>query len=271
MRTHVLVGCFLVATALQAADGFRIHQLSSPYQKGNTTVRVLLPDQFDPGGEYRVLYVLPVVAGADRRFGDGLGQVRELGLHNAHALICVAPEFTSPPWFADHDGDPGIRDESHLLKVVLPFVEETYPVIRQAKGRLLVGFSKSGWGAFSLLLRNPNKFDKAAGWDTGIRMDTGPMEEADRAERIARFFGSRENFDKYRLSTLLRQRGASLGPAARLFYYNTVGVRSLGGAGIHQLMVELEIPHRYVFEPKRPHRWDSGWLPQAVQFLVGAP
>jgi hypothetical protein len=34
-------------------------------------------------------------------------------------------------------------------------------------------------------------------------------------------------------------------------------------------MVEQEIPHRYVFEPKIPHRWDSGWIPQAIEFLVG--
>ena len=268
MRTQAVVGCFALASQLVAAEGFRVHEVSSPYQKGETSLRVLLPDQFDAGNQYRVLYVLPVVALADRRFGDGLRQVQELGFHNTHDLICVAPEFTAPPWFADHDLDPGIRDESHLLKVVLPFIEKTYPTIGEVRGRLLVGFSKSGWGAFSLLLRNPETFHKAAGWDTGIRVDMGPIEEADRAERIARFFGSRENFERHRLSTLVRQRGAELGPKQRLFYYNTGGVRAAGGVELHQLLVDLEIPHRYVFEPKRPHRWDSGWLPQAVEFLV---
>lgn len=278
VRITLLLSSLLVVTAVNAADavtedpdGFQVHQISSEYQKGETAVRVLLPDRMDPSKQYRALYVLPVVAAADRRFGDGLRQVRELGLHNAHDLICVAPEFTAPPWFADHDRDPRMRDESHLLKVVLPFIEETYPAIREAKGRLLVGFSKSGWGALSLLLRHPQTFHKAAGWDTGIRIDMGPMNEADRAERIARIFGSRENFDEYRLSALLRRRGSALGQKPRLFYYSTGGVRAPGGAEIHQLMVKLGIPHRYVYEPKRPHRWDSGWLPQAVQFLVDAP
>jgi hypothetical protein len=266
---------FALAPALPAADavetdagGFRVHRLSSPYQAGDTTVRVLLPDRVDEGRGYRVLYVLPVVAGADRRFGDGLAQVRKLGLHNAYGLICVAPEFTAPPWFADHDGDPGMRDESHLLKVVLPFIEQTYPAVSGVEGRLLVGFSKSGWGAFSLLLRNPEIFHRAAGWDSGVRIDTGPMEEADREERIARNFGSRANFEEHRLSTLLRRRGAALGPEARLFYSNTGGVRAWGGAELHRLMVELEMPHLYLYEPKRPHRWDSGWLGRAVEFLA---
>jgi hypothetical protein len=154
------------------------------------------------------------------------------------------------------------------LKVVLPFVERNYPTIEEVEGRLLIGFSKSGWGAFSLLLRNPQTFHKAVGWDTGIRMDTGPIQEQDRAQRIALIFGSAENFEKYRLSTLLRQNARALGDEARLFYFNTEGTRAQGGVELHRLMVELKIPHRYVFEPQRPHRWDSGWIPEAVQFLV---
>ena len=175
------------------------------------------------------------------------------------------------PWYADHDSDLTKRDESHLLKVVVPFVEKHYPVLRGAKGRLLVGFSKSGWGAFSLLLRHPERFHRAAGWDPGIRIDTGPIEEENRNARIERIFGSAKNFENYRLSTLLRKRGAEPGEKARLFYYNTEGNRADGGSELHQLMVRLEFPHHYVFEPKRPHRWDSGWLPKAVEFLVREP
>lgn len=270
-RAGAFCALLTLGSGLHAADELRVHRLASEYQAGETTIRVLLPDRIEPSKRYRVLYVLPVVAGAERRFGDGLREVEKLDLHNAHGLICVAPEFTSLPWYADHDGDPHMRDESHFLNVVLPFVDKTYPTLRAAEGRLLVGFSKSGWGAFSLLLRHPQAFGKAAGWDTGIRIDMGPMEESERADRIARFFGSRENFERHQLSTLLRERGADLGPEPRLFYYSTGGVRAAGGAALHRLMVDRNIPHRYVYEPKRPHRWDSGWLAEAVRFLAGEP
>lgn len=250
------------------SSAIRSHQLNSPFQAGDTTVRVLLPDQLDRSRQYRVLYVLPVVAGAERRFGDGLQQIRNHGLQNEHRLICVAPEFTAAPWFADHDSDPKKRDESHLLKTVLPFVEQSYPALPQAQGRLLIGFSKSGWGAISLLLRNPQTFHRAAAWDTGIRIDMGPITDQERSARIARDFGSRENFEQYRLSASLRRRGHLLGEEPRLFYYNTEGKRAMGGAALHRLMVELNIRHRYVLEPQRRHRWDSGWIPEAVQFLV---
>ncbi len=249
-------------------NGFRIHRVESEYQARETVVRVLLPSDYDPSKAYRVLFVLPVVAHDDRRFGDGLLEVKRHGFHDQDQLVCVAPEFSHLPWYADHDRNEKRRDESYLLKEVIPLVEENYSVVRDKRGRLLMGFSKSGWGAFTLLIRNPDTFYRAVGWDSGIRVDTGPIEEGDRQERIRLYFGTAANFEQHRITTLIRERSGALGSEARLFYYNTEGSRAVGGAMIHQLMVRKGIPHRYLFEPKREHRWDSGWLPEAVAFLV---
>lgn len=255
-----------------AAEGqnppIQTYRIESPFQHEATNVRVLLPDDFEQKKRYQVLYVLPVLAHDEHRHGDGLGEVMKYGYHNTHQLICVAPEFTSKPWFADHSSNRGRQDESHLLKIVLPFIDKKFPTQTGKKGRLLLGFSKSGWGAFTLLLRNPDVFYRAAGWDSGIRVDTGPLEEEDRANRIAENFGSESNFEAYRISSLLKKGGPLWSDEARLFYYNTEGTRAEGGVEIHRLMVASGLPHRYLFEPIRPHRWDSGWIPQAVEFLV---
>ena len=151
---------------------------------------------------------------------------------------------------------------------MLPFIEDKYAVLKDKKGRFLVGFSKSGWGAITLILRNPGLFYKVAGWDVGIRVDTGPISEEEREERIKRIFGDRQTFEAYRISNLLKERGRDLGEENRIFYYNTGGKRAYGGMEIHKLMLELEIPHHYLFEPQRKHRWDSGWIPIAVEFLL---
>ena len=76
------------------------------------------------------------------------------------------------------------------------------------------------------------------------------------------------NFEANRLSTLIKTKGRQLGKEPRLFYYNTEGSRAIGGVEIHRLLVENEIPHRYVMEPHRNHAWDSGWIPTAVRFLA---
>lgn len=244
------------------------HRIYSPFQADSTTIRVLLPDNMDPNKSYRVLYILPVIENGNRRFGDGLQEIKKGNYHNIHQLICVAPEFTTMPWYADHSTNMGKQDESHVLKTVIPFVERNYSALTSKEGRLLIGFSKSGWGALTLLLRNPDVFHKAVGWDIGIRIDTGGITEEKRGSNISQNFGSEANFELYRVSSLLKKSGNKLGDSARLFYYNTEGVRAPGGVDIHRLMVNLEFPHRYLFETKRKHRWDSGWMPEAVGFLT---
>jgi hypothetical protein len=100
----------------------------------------------------------------------------------------VAPTFSHLPWYADHPTDKEIRQETYLLRVVLPLVERTYPVQSQLEGRLLIGFSKSGFGAWTLLLRHPEVFGRAAAWDAPLMMD-----------RLGKYgtdgvFGTPENF-----------------------------------------------------------------------------
>lgn len=268
--THISTAHAQDGQGQKGADGgFRTHQIRSPYQARKTKLRILLPDDFDLRKKHRVLYVLPVHEDGVHKHGDGLVEIKKHGYHNKHQLICVAPGFTSKSWYADHDLNSKKRDESHLLKTVIPFIENRYPVQTDEKGRLLIGFSKSGWGAAALLLRNPNVFYRASAWDVGIRVDTGPIEDAERAERIAREWGSKKNFEANRLSTLIKTRGKELGDEARLFYFSTAGRRAIGGVEIHRLLVEQEIPHRYVLEPRRKHAWDSGWIPEAMAFLVG--
>ncbi len=144
-----------VSEAVRDQNGFLTHTVRSEYQSGETLLKVLLPDRRESGQRYRVLYVLPVEAGEASVYGRPLEEIKSRDLHNKHQLVCVYPTFSHLPWYADHPSDPRIRQESYLLRVVLPVVEARYPVRAEREGRLLLGFSKSGWGAFSLLLRHP--------------------------------------------------------------------------------------------------------------------
>ncbi len=58
------------------------YQIESPFQHNSTTVRILLPDDFDAAKTYKVLYVLPVVANDERKYGDGLSEIIKYNYHN---------------------------------------------------------------------------------------------------------------------------------------------------------------------------------------------
>ena len=265
----VILGCSLasqtksatISAAQKDDNGFLVHEVESEFQSGKTLIRVLLPDQLEKDRRYPVIYVLPVEAGTENRYGDGLLEVKKLDLHNKHGVIFVAPTFSHLPWYADHPTDKTIRQESYFVNVVVPFVEKTYPVQANADGRLLLGFSKSGWGAWSLLLRHPDLFGRAAAWDAPMMM-----------ERIGKYgnapiFGDQGNFEAYRISSLLREKGKDLGDDKRLILTGYGNFRS-EHEGVHALLDELKIPHEYRDGPQRKHDWHSGWVEEAVELLV---
>jgi hypothetical protein len=248
-----------IGEAAPDGAGFLVYPVRSPFEAGTTTIRVLLPDSLDPAKSYPVVYVLPVEAGDEHKYGDGLLEAKRDDLQNKYRAIFVAPTFSRLPWYADHPTDPEIRQESYFLKVVLPLVEKTYPARHDAGGRLLVGFSKSGWGAFSLLLRHPDQFAKAAAWDAPLMMD------APGKFGSGQIFGTAQNFEHYRISHLLEQR-AALGPGKRLILLGYGNFRN-DCLGADALMRSLKIEHAFRDGPRRAHTWSSGWLPEAVQLL----
>lgn len=250
-----------VSDAKADDSGFLVHDVNSPYQAGTTHVRVLLPEKRGKGKRYPVVYVLPVEAGTESRYGDGLKEIKKLGLHDALGAAFVAPTFSHLPWYADHPTAKDVRQETYFLDVVVPFVEKTYPVKAAAGGRLLLGFSKSGWGAYSLLLRHPDVFGKAAAWDAPLMMDkpgkygSGPV------------FGTPESFADYHVAGLLEANAAKFRTEKRLILLGYGNFRAEHKLA-HALMDKLKIAHVYRDGPARKHDWHSGWVKDAAELLL---
>ena len=87
-----------------------------------------------------------------------------------------------PPRFRSCPGTPIIRAIPRSGRRAISSrsssrcIEQHYPARADRDGRLLVGFSKSGWGAYSLLLRHPDRFGKAAAWDAPLMEErAGPL------------------------------------------------------------------------------------------------
>jgi enterochelin esterase-like enzyme len=251
-----------ISPARRDQNGFWTHKVRSPYQAGSTRIRVLLPEATKSCEPYPVVYVLPVEARDGTQYGDGLREVQKHDLHNRYGAIFVAPTFSHPPWYADHPTHSIIRQETYLLDVVLPFVERTYPIIARREGRRLLGFSKSGWGAWTLLLRHPDVFDQAASWDAPVMMEWPSQFDS------AEIFATRENFECYHLQRLLRERRPMLGSQCRLWLAGYRIFRS-HNQEIHALLERLQIRHEYHDGPDRAHDWHSGWVSESVAWLLG--
>jgi enterochelin esterase-like enzyme len=244
------------------SGGVMVHSVRSPYQAGVTDITVSIPDDTDRRKRYPVVYVLPVEKRNENVYGDAMAHIAAQRLYLRHRAIFVMPTFSHLPWYADHPRDRRLRQESHLLRFVLPFIERQYPVRAGASGRFLLGFSKSGWGAFALLLRHPDLFAKAAAWDAPL------MKDKPNEFRMRPIFGTQANFDNYRVAGLLEKRAAGFRKGKRLILLGYGNFRQHHRQA-HELMLKFGIDHHYRDGPKRKHIWESGWVSEALEMLLG--
>ena len=248
-------------------NGEEVFTVTSPYLKGPNQIDVLLPSKLVPGRKYRTLYVLPAAGefSSHPEFGNGLDEMIKLNANNRYNVICVMMSFDgSAPWYGANATDIRMRHEEYVKQVVVPLIESRYPTTGKPSDRLLIGFSKSGWGALTLLLRSPDFFGAACSWDAPLMMtDKNP------GWGSKEHFGTPEQMAKYLPTTLAKQQAAKFAKGEiriTILGDNLYGTHTIA---YHQLLLKLGIPHHFDDTLKFKHAWDSGWLPQALEIFLG--
>lgn len=263
MKFALCLALSLLVGAVESEEASIITKIiESPYQPEAVPIEIIAPDTLDPAKAYPVLYILPVAPGVTSRWGSGIQEAAKADVANRYGVICVAPAFAATPWFADHPTDPALRQESHFIKVVIPWVEANYPAERTRAGRLLLGFSKSGFGAVMLLLRHPDLFERAVAWDAPLGK-TAPDQF-----KMIEVFGTPENFAAYSIPALLEQHAAALkdGPPRIYLMPDREGDHRMDD--VKAQLERLEIPSMVEYTTGLEHRWDSGWVPRAAALVV---
>ena len=222
-------------------------------------MRIIKPSALNTATQ-RFLYLLPVEANNDALFGDPIAEALALDIANTYNMIVVNPAFSILPWYGDNPAQATVRQEGYLLNDIIPGVEALYP---GHNTRLLCGFSKSGVGALSLILRNQASFAAAAIWDA-------PVNDAIYNVRpgMAEVFNTQANYDGYAIPTILPTYAASFTVLNRIYL---AGYKNYQADLLvcHNSMTALGMLHTWVDVLRTSHLWSSGWLPGAVTFLNG--
>ena len=249
-------------------SGMMLHQHTTA--RGATALRVLRPTNPAPGMPHRFLFVLPVIVGVDLKdeFGDGLEELRKANVHNEYNAHIIAPSFQSAPWYADHDSNPDRRYETFIVRDLVPWVRANLSTTGQEE-HWLVGFSKSGFGAVTLLFRNPTVFDAAVAWDLPAdQSHTGVWGMLDN-------YGTESNFqNNYRLTADLISACKEPFRTAPRLWLSQDYVTYRGASTFRDQMLAFTRrlrDHGVQFmlgrRAKRIHTWASGWLPHAIADL----
>ncbi len=242
---------------------------TSDFQAGDNKVEVLLPDPLIAGRRYPVVYLLPVNAGTHGDWGHPLEEALRHNLANRHQVILVTPSFAVLPWFGDSTIDSTLRQNRHVSEAVVPFVDAHYPTLATARGRALIGFSKSALGALQLYVLEPDKFGAAAVFENWWGV---PDEKQWREWGFATCYGTRETFDALNPATLLVRERATLIAAKRPLAVLIGGPElRLGTESLILTLRQHGIPHTELRNSVWKHTWQSHWLPPALAALLPGP
>ena len=252
----------IVADNPSVNTGIRSYTCTCSYQHEANKIEVLLPDSYSASKHYRVTYLLPVNVGTTGQWGSGIVEAKKANLQNQHDMIFVAPAYDTQPWFGDNPAPGGERQNDYMLNVVVPFIDKEFSTIAEARGRFLVGFSKSGLGAWALFLMHPDLFDQVALFDS---YQGQPSAKQWNEWGFAATYGTRENFDKYDPMALLSDKKEMLQRSSRRITILGGGPGSRVGVDTYRSkLVDFKIPHIYIQGSNMAHNWYSGWLPLAV-------
>lgn len=235
-------------------------EVRSQRQRAATRATLIIPKRKPANASWPIVYVLPVEPGVGTKWGEPLKEIRQTKLDQRWNVIWAYPTFADLPWYADHPTDPRLQQESYFLRDIIPLVEKKTGSTGE---RYLIGFSKSGWGAWTLTLRNADQFHGAAAFDAPMMMDapgkygSGPI------------FGGRANFARHHVGELLKQ------PHVKQFSDRKLVLIGRGNfwrehEQLRELLLWRDTPHTYREGPRRKHSWHSGWMAPALELMLPA-
>lgn len=237
-------------------------EVPSPYQPAGVGIQILMPETHSATKRARlpVVFVLPVEAHRESRWGDPIKQLLGAKLVERFPAIYVVPTFGQLPWYGDHPTQPTTRQESHFIKAVVPLVDKALPSLGTRESRYLIGFSKSGFGAWSLFLRHPDLFHKAVAWDAPLTVETSQR------YGMRTVFPTDQDLAPYRITHSVASRPRAVRPGELLLC--GYGNFRQQHRSMHLWLLQHGISHDYRDGPARRHHWDSGWLTEAIQWCL---
>ena len=229
-------------------------------------VRVLAPEHPSTDYEHNFLFALPVEAGlAQSTYGSGLDELRLLDVQDQYNATIIEPIFPIDSWYANSNTDATINFETFTATLLTEWVDSTFATSGTEKN-LLIGLSKSGYGALDLLFKHPSVFDAVAAWD--FPADMAAYDAFGSSSSVD--YGTNTNFqNNYQMTgTFIDSWKAPFTTEDRILI-SEGSVFQTDVANFDALLTSHGVEHTLLTQTSDAHSWPGGWLSDAVAGLYG--
>jgi hypothetical protein len=248
------------------ATGAQVYDITNAVGSEPFAVRVLTPQDPSTAYPHSFLYDLPVEPGlAQSTYGSGLDELAKLDVEDQYNATIVEPIFPMDSWYADNPNDPTIDYETFVADILPQWVDSNFATTGTEQN-LLIGLSKSGYGALDLELKHPGVFSAVAAFDF-----PGDMSSYDEfGSSSANDYGTQANFqDNYEMNaSFIAAHSAPFTSSDRILISEgpafTTQVTDFGN-----LLASEGVMYSSLNQTNDAHTWSSGWLSSAVAGLYG--
>ena len=134
-------------------------------------VNVILPESYatSEDKEYPVVYILHGYDG-DYTSWLTLTEPKLDSLASHYDMIFVLPDGRDS-WYWDAPADPKLKMESFFVEELVPYIDENYRTIADAKHRAITGLSMGGHGSLWLGMRHSDIWGSAGSMSGGVNIN----------------------------------------------------------------------------------------------------
>jgi predicted metallo-beta-lactamase superfamily hydrolase len=228
-------------------------------------VRVLTPDHPSTNFQHSFLYALPVEAGlAQPTWGSGLDELQKLDVQDQYNATIIEPIFPIDPWYANNANDATMNFETFMATILPAWVDSNFSTSSGTEDNLLIGFSKSGYGALDLELKHPSVFSAVAAWDF-------PADDSTYTDYGANAnYGTEANFqENYRITGTFLDTWKAPFTAEDRIWVSGYDFFQSDVADFDTLLTSHGVLHTLAPQTYDVHSWSGGWLAGAVAGLYG--
>lgn len=230
-------------------------------------VNVILPESYatSEDKEYPVVYILHGYDG-DYTSWLTLTEPKLDSLASHYDMIFVLPDGRDS-WYWDAPADPKLKMESFFVEELVPYIDENYRTIADAKHRAITGLSMGGHGSLFLAMRHSDIWGSAGSMSGGVNINKPKWAKS---WKMAQRLGSQAQYPQrwkdHTVITLVK----NLKPGQLNITFDCgvddffIGVNR----ELHEEMLKYKIPHDYSERPgKHSHSYWKNSIRYHLQYF----
>lgn len=254
----------VLAIVAIVANAARVDTLAinNPYLSSPEDVLVIVPEKAITNNRVPTVYLLNGFGGDHTSWMTVRPNLPELA--DQYGMIIVTPDGRNS-WYWDSPEKSDLQMESFFIKVLVPYIDATYPTIPVAEQRAITGLSMGGQGAMYLAMRHPEIWKNVGSTSGGVDIRPFPNNW-----KMKESLGTLEEHpDRWEQHTPINLIDLiDPGQLNMIFDCGTDDFFFEVNNNFHGKLLEKKIPHDYIVRPGAHNRdyWNNSILYQLLYF-----